>query len=234
MLLSLSLVMSLAACGGNGGGSGVVPGAPSNEVNNAEKDIVNAVEGFLDDFCDLEFSKLNDYLLEEDESLANFDFDALLEQEITGAIAGTGMEQYADLFEPLIEKYLDIITSNMKYEVVETVKEGENYNVNVEFSAIPISDIINAMNSVDEAAGNEIGTKLVEEGKLTEGMSEEEMMKVVLEATVEYISGILDDTAKNSEPETAELNFVVSEKDGEWLIDGNLSDVDAIESIFEF
>lgn len=233
MLLCLSLAMSLAACGGNGGGSGTVnPEAPSSDVSNEEKKVEAPVKGFLDDFCNLEFSNLNDYLLEEEEELASFDFDALLEEEITGAITGSGMEEYADLFRPLIDKYLDVITSNMNYEIVETVKDGENYKVNVEFSSIPLADIINAMNSIDDAAGEDLGTKLVEEGKLTEGMSEEEMMKVVLEATVEYMSGVLDETAKNAKPVIAELDFVVSEKDGEWLIDNNASDIEEIESIF--
>ena len=70
MLLCLSLAMSLAACGGNGGGSGTVnPEAPSSDVSNEEKKVEAPVKGFLDDFCNLEFSNLNDYLLEEEEEL---------------------------------------------------------------------------------------------------------------------------------------------------------------------
>ena len=247
ILLALTMVFSLAACGGDKAekeakkGEKVVDVVKDDEKTKEKDDEALAeetVEGAMDAFCELNLKEFAGYVNGEAD-LGDMPFenkDDLTDMFLEELGSDPGMEGMIELIQPVFETVVDAMLDSMTYEITDVSEDNGDYNFTVNFECMDfeaLDDFDSLMEGTDfETTMMEVVTELMESGDITEDMSEEEMMEALIPSLVEILEDVIVEALESVDTNEAELEFVVTEEDGEWLIDAENSNVDALVELF--
>ena len=175
-----------------------------------------AVEEIMDGVVDYDKK-----IIENELDIEWFDLEALFREDVESR------GDYGVVLEPsyelLLEKYFD----SYEYEIGEIKEKDGKYIVPVEFSCFKGMDVVRALLSVadiDETFGTEVAQELINEGRITSSMSEEEGLSIYYQELSKEILALVEEEVRDLKIATFDLEFVVVEKDGELVVDVAESD----------
>lgn len=231
LLLALAMTMSLAACGDKKDAEDantetkqeekVEKKEDKKEEVDGEEAATEAMEGFLDAICDLDFEaaeKFYDGEIPAELKSSLGDLDTLVEEAMKEMPAEFG--DYKKDFEDVLNVIVDKAKESISYEIKNVDGEGEEYKFTVEM-AYPDENFdgekafTDAFGDVEEKT-MELVTKLAEEGKITETSTEEDLMKAIIPELINLLKDAVKDVKIDTVTEEAEFTVVL--KDGEWLV----------------
>lgn len=223
LLLALSCAVSLAACKK----SKVDGGKPAPEKTD-EQLATEAAEGFLDALVDLDYDGMAEYV--DDASVIPEEFKDFNADELTKTMTegqGPEFEPFTEDLKGLSEDIIGVIKDNMSYKITSTEKDGDNYIITAEMSICDF-DSVNFDSIVEENFKEEDLNKMLMEllasGKISADSSQEEILAIIMPDMIKAMR----DGVKNMDvtSTTEEYKLTVSEIDGEWLVNSDLSDID--------
>jgi len=191
-------------------------GEEKKEEKDHSEEAKAAVEEIMDGVVDYDKE-----IIEETLDIEWVDVDAMLDEELEPM--GDERAAYDPAFDLLYGSYFD----SYEYKIGEIKEKDGKYTVAVEFKCITIKDIDDASKKGADNFAEKF-QDMIDSGEVTnkeEGMSA--VAKGLKECMYEALEGV--------EKEVFDLEFVVVEKDGEWVVDVDESDYkelkDEIESI---
>lgn len=221
LLLALVCVVSFAACGDDADKAetktnenvNVDEKASTSVAKTDEELATEAVESFMNAFQKLDVNEMKKYIDNIDALGEEFaiiaDRDALL-----GEIPAE-LQPYKNQFQKVIDATFEKLSKSISYKINGSAKDGDNFVFDVTVNA-PSEDSADVFN--DDTIMNQILEDLTVSGKITEGMSEDDMMNVIFTEMADFIRN-MDDFATITE----ETKVVVYEKDGKWVINATES-----------
>lgn len=198
----------------------------TTEVDGA-KESKKVAEEFMAACIAFDLKKMVDYVGEDDSDLPFKDLADAKKTLIDELGEDESMKDFAEEFEGIIDSMFKSMTDAMSYEIEEGKKvvtnNGEKYVYPVTLNLIAEDTDVDTQfeelmeDSMSEEAMQELALELLEEGKITESSSEEEIMKAVFDAILPK----MEEAVEKLEWETTstEGEIVVVEKDGKWVID---------------
>lgn len=228
LLLAILCTLSLSACQ-------KPEEIDKDSKKDAEAEVTKVVESYMDAICEMDYAQLNDFIVEENDEYDGLDAKEEMLEGMFGGEIPAELVAYEDDFDDICNNLIDVICEKMTYEIISVEEDGDNYVVTVEMTSMDWDELIAVMNDEEAMSemGYELGVELAESGKINESMSEEELMKVILEETLILMEEIIEDFVSGSESITYEMEIVVEDHDGEWLINEEDSDIEGIEEITE-
>ncbi len=210
LMLALVCVLAFAGCGGG---------------QNDEQAATDTVESFMDALMDLDIEEMKEYVTDEDDldfgKFEEITAEALLDEITAGE---PQMAAFADDFEPICEKMIDMIKDNLSYEITEVEKDGKNFVFAVEIEVPDFdgmsSNLNRSMNSIDI---NSIAQELLTSGKITATSSQQDIMNAIMPKIISVMDDALDNVKVTTDTEDCEV--IVVKEGKEWLIDATESDV---------
>lgn len=181
------------------------------------------VENFMNAACELNAEEAYEYT-DSDEEPPYKDADDAVDQFVAEFSEGAPADGVV-YFETLGDMMVDAMLDSMDYEITSCEKDGDEYVITVDWDCIDTVSIEDNM-IVDESVGEEIAMELYENGDITEDMTEDEMVEVLMPATVEYMIEVLEDAIADADIKTETKEFVVYEDGGDWIIDADRSDIE--------
>ncbi len=203
LLLAMVMCFSLVACSSE-------EGAGSDSAEEAEK----AFTGFMDALCAFDAEAMADYVVDPDaipEEIKNVNVEAMMATmpEMMAAYE----EDLRGVYTALLEKY----TAAVSYEKKDSEETDDGYVFTVDMS-MPKEDPADSLqNSLTEEAFTELLVEKVTAGELSLDATEEEAMAVIMPAFFDMMNKEIE--SMEFEIETTEKEIIVSEVDGEWLVD---------------
>ena len=194
LMLCLGVVFATVAC--NGG--------------DAEKEATETLENFLDAFVELDLDKAQDYVLDADGEWDGVDAGYFVSEMMSGMPAE--FEDYEDDIEKF---YKDELFDNISYKIKKTdVKSDDKVVFEVEFTAPEMEDF--DMEDLMEEKTMELFEELYNDGKIHEGMSEEEIYDVFVPELMDLMIDIIKDEISTT---TETEDFTVVKKDGKQYVE---------------
>jgi len=245
IVLMLAMVVSFAACGGNESSknfesaSGTTAGDLPAE-NLAVKEVTpeelatETAEDAMTAFCEMNLEEMMQ-LFDTNESVESLPFRNKydLYDEFMETLAGeSGFDGMESEVEPLAKAVIDAFLGKMSYEIKDVAELDGSFSFKIDFSSINfdnLPDFEEALSSPEVEAGVEdLALKLFEEGKVTEDMSEPEMLKVMMPELMAMVEDVIVGSIEDMNIVSAEGTLVVYEKDGKWVVDSEESNFDEI------
>ncbi|MBE7011334.1 MAG: hypothetical protein E7415_01520 [Ruminococcaceae bacterium] len=168
------------------------------------------VIGFMDAFMDLDKDGMESYL--DDPSSVSDILDMYDTEKLADEQFPAEMSEYKDDFIDVMDVYFEKVSDLMSYEITDVNEEDGVYTFTVE------SDVVGE----EEAGildGEEVLETLVSEGKITQDMSQDEILTIYFEEMANQIRKADFDTR------TETGTVVVYEKDGEWVVNAKESTI---------
>ena len=205
----------------------VVNEEAQEEKVDGKEEAESTVKSFMDAYVGLEFDKLKDYVVDEDEipeEISKLDIAATFETTMSNM--PEELAPYSKEFEGLFNDIIDIFKKEFTYEIKDTDGEDDEYTVAVEVTIPDVENIdFEAIigDSMSEDAMTVLVADLVESGKITETSTEKEIMDIIVAEVIK----IAKESVANTDITTVtkEIELVVVESDGEWLVDIEESDL---------
>ena len=230
MALCLGLTM-FTACGNKEEGEDTKKeekAEKEEKEESAEDEAKKVVESFMDAFVEFDMKEAAKYVDDDsfiDELGAESKDDMI---DVVMDMMGEEVGEYADMFEPLAELIVDKFIDSMSYEITDTEEsDDDEFTFTVEltsadFESVDFEEIFGSV--LDQEASEELAMELIENGTITEDMTEEEMLAVVFEEVIK----IAEDTIEDLDIETTkeEQEIVVVKDDDEWIIDAKASELE--------
>ncbi|MBE6680998.1 MAG: hypothetical protein E7600_01760 [Ruminococcaceae bacterium] len=114
--------------------------------------------------------------------------------------------------------YIDLI-EDMDYEIIECLSADEEEAVFEVELYTPDFDNIDIMTMMGEDDGAALAMQALEEGVITEDMTEDEMIDALIPYMTEYMVKVIESAAYDVELLTETAEITVVNVDGEWLVD---------------
>ena len=233
LLLSLMLMLSLTACGNKDKDADATTVA--TEEADVENDVVeeekepgqDVVEAFLGAIAEFNLAEALSYTDGADVALPFDDIDGIKDIMIE-AMGEEVSDELKDSAINFIEVILLAYSNSIEYEIEGYEEDGDQlvYTVNATYADIESIDY--------DAIGEDYMTELMENGTITEDMSEEEMYIALFDAMAELFA----DTISTTDTKTEILTLVLNEADGKYIISQSDSDagsfMDDISDIQDF
>lgn len=202
LLMAILCIVSLTACG------------------NAETKARETAEGFLNAVVNLDFEGAKQYVDNEDaipEAIENIDIG-----ELMGSLPEELQEGYGDELKGLVTKITDRAKEKLSYEILG-VTEGEGeYAYSVKLT-LPDVDTNALADSIDEKTVTDLFTGALTSGKITLGSSQEEILAAVMPELITLLDQMIDTMEIGAEE--SEIEVVVTETDGKWLVNAEKSNI---------
>ena len=227
-ILALTLALSFTACGEDSKKDSDKEETKQTETKNDNKKEADpkdaaedAVKGFMDAFCEFDFKEMEKYIDGElPAEFAEFDFSTIKEETVNSL--PEELDAYKDDFGKMFDTAIDKMLATISYDITNVKEDGDNYVISVDvtmadFNALEES-LNNALTSDLSDKIVEIGEEAMENGDLSDDSTEQEVMDYLIPKAIDMIGDLLEDEIKNLERTTEEGEFVVTEVDGEWLI----------------
>lgn len=233
-IIALTLALSFTACGED---SKKDSGKEETKQTETKKDDKKAnptdaaedtVKGFMDAFCEFDFKEMEKYADGElPEEITEIDFTAIKDETINSLPEEMGA--YKSQFEKMFDTAIDDMLATISYDITSVKETDDNITVKVDltmadFNALE-STIEDALSSDMEESIMKIATDAMESGDLTEDATEQDVIDYIMPKAIDLMGDILSDEIKGLEKTTEECEFILSEVDGEWLIDIEKSDL---------
>ena len=202
LILALACILSVTACG-------------------AEGKAKRAAEGFLTAFCELDFDRAAEFVdSPEDmpEALKNLDLDEMLED-----IPEEYREKYGDEIEAVISKLIARVKANCSYVINGIIEKDDAYEVDVTMTVPDVEDVdfssILSESNLLKLLGEKLG-----DGTISLSSSEEEIVDALLPDVIKMLDNAIESITIGSEE--MDVDLVVVEIDGKWLVSLGESDID--------
>lgn len=203
LLLAMVMCFSLVACSSE-------EGAGSDSAAEAEKALV----GFMDALCDFDADAMVDYVVDPDaipEEIKNVNVETLM--ATMPEMLAEYEDDFRDVFTALVEKF----TSGIKYEIKDSEEVDEGYAFTLDVSMPEGNPADSLQDLFTEETLTELVMEKVSSGEIALDSSEEEIMAAVMPALFDMMNKEIE--SMEFEIETTEKEIIVSEVDGEWLVD---------------
>lgn len=199
---------------------------PVAEEKSPEEAAEEALVNCLDCFVAFDYEGMVEYATDpgeyEDcgitcaEDMAEMAIDELgMEETIAETL---GEENAAAIVDATRSLYMDMM-DEADYEIIECLSANEEEAVFEVELYMPDFDNVNIMSMMGEDDGAALAMQAVEEGVITEDMTEDEMVEALMSYMTEYMVDVIESAAYDVEvlADTAEITVV--NVDGEWLVD---------------
>lgn len=234
IMLMSSLILTFTSCGKDGdkiSSSQSDEGASKEDKKNSKEKAEETVDGFMQALCKFDIEKMSKYTLDPDSVKDAIGFDDLktyVTEEIYSGSTDEEIQMMSTLLEPVIDSYLEAVYDTMSYEITSSKKEGKDYVITTDFTYLDFESaeekLEGTMNEDMGTAGQEVLTKLMEEGKITEDTTQEEMAKLLFEGVAEKLVPIIEKSIIEAPRATEEFIFFVTQKGENWYIDFDKSE----------
>lgn len=225
VLLAVVMVLALAACGSNGGGSKET--VPPDKV----------VEAFMDAYLAMDFQTATTYLDDASVLKDAVEYDSAKQGFLDDFVGQTPeMEPYRDDFEEFFDHMMQSIMDSIQYKIISTDVDGSNATVKIQVDA-PDFDSIDMDAAMESVTGEDALMKilmpLIEDGTLTQNSTQEEMYDILVPEMIRLMTEAMDEAIANADPsESGEDDFHLVQKDGKWIIDTEKSDIEGLNINF--
>ena len=196
LVLVLVCALSMAAC------------------DDGEALATETMEGFMNALVAFDDDAMANYLDDKDavpEAIKNLDIDVLM------ATMPEEQQVYKDNYAEIIDATVAKMSSVMNYEIKEVAADEDGFVYTIAVNEIGDTNIIDT--TFSEENMNNIINALVEEDKLTETTTEEELMDMIFDEMVVMIKEM------ELEASSVDKQFFVYEKDGKWVVNAEKSNV---------
>lgn len=196
LVLVLVCALSMAAC------------------DDGEALATETMEGFMNALVAFDGDAMAKYLDDKDavpEAIKNLDIDVLM------ATMPEEQQVYKDNYAEIIDATVAKMSSVMNYEIKEVAADEDGFVYTIAVNEIGDTNIIDT--TFSEENMNNIINALVEEEKLTETTTEEELMDMIFDEMVVMIKEM------ELEASSVDKQFFVYEKDGKWVVNAEKSNV---------
>ena len=196
LVLVLVCALSMAAC------------------DDGEALATETMEGFMNALVAFDGDAMANYLDDKDavpEAIKNLDIDVLM------ATMPEEQQVYKDNYAEIIDATVAKMSSVMNYEIKEVAADEDGFVYTIAVNEIGDTNIIDT--TFSEENMNNIINALVEEEKLTETTTEEELMDMIFDEMVVMIKEM------ELEASSVDKQFFVYEKDGKWVVNAEKSNV---------
>ncbi len=230
-ILALTLALSFTACGEDSKKDDKKEETKQTEVaKDSKKDekadpkdaAEDAVKGYMDALCKFDFAEMEKYLNGElPEELSSLNLDDL-KDEMMGTMP-EDMEFMKSYLEDMFDTAIDKMLSTISYKITSSEEDGDDIKVTLEVTSPDFNElgtIIEEAMSSPEAEQNmmELLTEAMESGDLSEDATEQELMDYIMPKVFDIVNDIISDEISNVSKTTETQELIVSEVDGEWLI----------------
>ena len=228
-ILALTLALSFTACGEDSKKDSDKEETKQTETKKDDKKEADpkdaaedAVKGFMDAFSEFDFTEMEKYIDGElPAEFAEFDFSTIKEETINSL--PEELDAYKDDFGKMFDTAIDKMLATISYDITNVEEDGDNYVISVDVTMADFNALEESLNNALSADLTEkfieIGEEAIANGDLSEDSTEQEVMDYLMPKAIDMIGDVLDEEIKSLERTTEEGEFVVTEVDGEWLID---------------
>lgn len=194
------------------------------EVSNTDK-AEDTVDKFFSSLLALEFDDCKKYIddfdaldIDFDEFSSISDYKETVMKELPDELA-----DYEDDFGSLFDNLIDEILDTMDYEILSSEEDGDNVAVEVKITVPEDTDNIEDKISENlESSLNDIIEEMLNDGTITEDMSEDDLMKAIVPKVIDVMNDSISANIKNLKTTTQTIDVVVYENDnGEWIINAD-------------
>lgn len=223
LLLALATVLAFAGCGNKQAPASETPAAETPAPVSDEDQAKAVVEGYINALFTFDAEEAKKYV--DDESVIGEapDVDAIVDALLAEAPM---MEDYRGDLTDLLNLTLDTMMANADYKLGDITKDGDNFVIAAEITLPDMTSdpTIALQEAMSEDAMTDVAMKLMDEGKITESTTEEEMFAIIMPEVFK----IAEEEIEKMEFETAttEGKFVVVKNGDNWVIDTEASDLD--------
>ena len=219
LILALACAASLTACGGDKSDDKKEEPSTKTEVKkelDGEDAARDTAENFFDAFCDFEFEKAEKYYDGEIPSDLKNAFSLELDKVMSDIPPELSpyKSEFEDLFNTMIEKS----KQSFSYKITNVEGDGDEYIVSVDLTTPNVADVdFDAMLSgTMEEELMALVMEYAESGKITETMSEEEMMDILMPEMMKILKSVVNDIEFETTTESGEIT--VAKVNGKWLV----------------
>lgn len=220
LLLAIMCVFCFVGCSNEAGEESGKGNGSKSDAEAAKA----ALTGFLDGFCKLDAEEMEKYI--DDPSAIPEEFNELNIDNLMDQMPAE-LEPYSDDFEKLLNAMVDRMSKEITYEITDEKEDDGEYTYTVSITA-PNFDDVDMEEVFADAFTEDVMLEIVEElqasGKITDASSEEEIMDAVMPEIIDKAIETIDDM--DFDTVTEDNTFVVCEKDGEWLVNAEKSDLE--------
>lgn len=249
--LALLVMVSMAACG-NGSTNDIEAKDKSKaeeNVNieeegkeeakaasdNGEFAAKEAVEGFMDAFCEFDIAGMTEYcninLVEE---IGFSDIRSYVNQAFGSEFAQEETEELPQELVLVMDAMIDGLIDSTDYTINGSEYKDEKWIFDVTFQCVGTDVISEAFSGEDsEALMMDIMTKY--EAEIMAAETEEQLNALMEKVTADIYASMVDllkNAFANAEPTSKVGQLVAIKQDGKWIIDGNDGNIDAFAEIF--
>ena len=240
IMLVTAMIVSFTACGGSDIDkfNEQLPQADVMETKVAqatpEELATETAEKAMSAFCEMDLEGMMK-VFDTEESAEELPFknkEDLYDMFMETMAEDGDISGFEDMIKPLAESVVDAFLNSINYEIKDVAELDGSYIFKIAFSSINFDNLpdFEAVLSTPEIESKveELAIDLFEKGDITEDMSEDEMMKVMMPDIVDLIEEAVIGSIEDMTPVDAEGTLVVYEKDGKWLVNDEKSDFDEI------
>ena len=229
MFLACLLVLSIASCGQSNDAdkdddkdTSTKTEETVKEEKLSDSDMVEKVANdFMDSLCKLDVEKAVTYLDNYDGELPFKNKDELINNFCEELLAEEGLDAYKDDFVKIMSKAFDSLIDTMSYKIEDTNVDGDNAKVKISITMadtenIDFDEVLSDMDFDPEAYIQE----LTDSGKITDSMSEEEIMNAIMPKLLEIMGDCFDVAFKNADTTTIDDEMELTKNGDNWIISG--------------
>ena len=196
-------------------------GCQTQPVQNDDEQARQVVENYLEALTSFKFKEAASYTNDPDALMADAPYEST--QDAMDKIIETLPEEFQAYKTDVIafgEALFENLQEKMSYQILNVEKDGETYLASIEITSIDFDnfDSTTLMNNMMQNINvEELLTELLENGSITETMSEEEMMDVLFPALFQKMAEAAIELPVETTTEKEE--FSVIQMDGTWVLD---------------
>ncbi len=199
----------------------MLAGCQSQPAQNNQELATKTIERYMDALLEFDFKTAAGYSSHPEKILESAPYsnkeDAVLKML---AAMPENVQKYESSITNFAEAVFGLMQDNMAYKITDVEKVGSSYVATLELTSADTEkfDIAELMTTMmAEIDLNNLLTELIEDGTVSENMSQEEIYDVLFPVLFDSMSDAVKELP--AETTTKEQTFTVIEVDGEWLID---------------
>lgn len=194
-----------------------------SEKSSEQAEVEKTAKAFMDAYMELDGEEIKKHVVDPDDVPEFLDRELLL-SSVTGLLPDE-FGSVSNDFEDFMNTIIDTMTKDWSYTIKSTEKTDDGYTVSVETNVSNLDDVDfkgileNVFSDEDVLMSLIMG--LYEAGKISDDMTESEMM----EAMMPEIFKIATEAVKELEfeMEIKKTELVIVNSDGKWLVDSEKS-----------